>query len=133
MQVLYGREKRIKPYSMGRNKKYAKTWRMALNNNKKKNVHSFRGTKEKRMSDTIGSGKLVRSGRPDGSEVVGVEDSQPFEEQAQPPGNGRQPAGDGRRKSDTMEFITTIGKQAFDFKWGHTARLRVNGVEPEVI
>lgn len=69
----------------------------------------------------------------DGGEVVGVEDFQAFEEVTQSPGDGREFAGDGRGEGDLAEFAAAVGKQLFDLRRADAARLRVDGVEPEVI
>jgi hypothetical protein len=48
-------------------------------------------------------------------EVVGIEDLQVFQKQAQSPGNRCQPAFDGRRERDATKFIAAIGKQTLNF------------------
>jgi hypothetical protein len=67
------------------------------------------------------------------NQVVGIEDFQAFEKQAQSPGERNEPARNGRSEGDAMKFITAIGKQLLDFFGADAARLRIGGVEPEVI
>ncbi len=62
-----------------------------------------------------------------------IEDFQAFQKQAQTPRDGSQFAGDGRREGDAMKFITAIGEEAFDLCRADAARLRVGGVEPEIV
>lgn len=64
---------------------------------------------------------------------MGVEDFQAFEEVTQSPGDGREFAGDGRGEGDLAEFAAAVGKQLFDLRRADAARLRVDGVEPEVV
>ena len=64
---------------------------------------------------------------------MGVEDLQVFQEQRQHPGNWHNTPRNGRRESNAMKFITTIREQALDLSRADAARLRVGGVEPEVV
>ena len=62
-----------------------------------------------------------------------IKDFQAFEKQAQSPGNWYQSTRDGRREGDAMKFIMAIGKQSLDLGRTNAARLRIGGVEPEVV
>lgn len=54
-------------------------------------------------------------------QVVGVENLEVFEEQAQAPGYGNQTTGDGRREGNALKLTGTIFEQAFDLGGGDTA------------
>lgn len=58
------------------------------------------------------------SGLPaDGDQVMGVEDAQAFQEQAQPPRKGCQPAGNGWREGNTLEGEMAAREGTPDLTW----------------
>jgi len=68
-----------------------------------------------------------------GRQVMGVEDAQAFKEQGEWPGERGDPAGDRRRQRDFAKNVFAAGEELADFSRLDTARLRVGGVEPEIV
>jgi len=64
---------------------------------------------------------------------MAIEDFQAFQKQGKHPRDWHNTPREGRREGDAMKFVTAIGKQLPDFFWADAARLRISGIEPEVV
>ena len=62
-----------------------------------------------------------------------VKNFQAFKEETESPGQRNQPARDGWCEGYAMKFVAAIREQTFNLCWTDAMRLRVGGVEPEVV